>query len=126
MTSPPPPPLLLTPFPPDANDLRIALEGDLDHTTCALLSALVDRQLAAHPGLRNLRLDCTRLLVCDSMGLSALLMVRRRTSAAGVRLYLDGRQAALERLLIRTGTLEHLTGPPATDIHRSRLGSEGR
>ncbi|MFG3442626.1 STAS domain-containing protein [Nonomuraea sp. NPDC047897] len=64
-------------------------------------------------GLRELRLDCAGLGLCDSSGLAALLVIRRRASEAGVRLRLDHRGAALDRLLDLTGTLEHLTGEPA-------------
>ncbi|GGZ82005.1 STAS domain-containing protein [Streptomyces subrutilus] len=114
-----PPPLILTPVAPDAHTVRIALSGDLDHETCDLLLSLVEGQLTDRPDMVHLHLDCAGLLACDSMGLAALLMVRRRASGAGVRLYLDHRTLPLDRLLMLTGTLEHLTGPPAAVRERS-------
>ncbi|MFG2622778.1 STAS domain-containing protein [Streptomyces sp. NPDC048507] len=126
-TTPPPVPLTLTPAAPDAADGRgvtLALEGDLDHETYHLLLEAVERELGARPDARHLRLDCAGLLMCDSMGLSALLMVRRRTNAAGVALHLDGRRPPLERLLTLTGTLEHLTGAPVRTVRDDRLGRE--
>ena len=66
--------------------------------------------LTDRPGLRELRIDCAGIGYCDSYGLSSLLMIRRRTRAAGVELHLDNRVGALERLLRVTNTLEHLTG----------------
>ncbi|MFF2808321.1 STAS domain-containing protein [Streptomyces sp. NPDC058000] len=67
----------------------------------------------AHAGRRALHVDCGGLVLCDSMGLSALLMVHRRTSTLGVRLHLEERPPALDRPLTVTGTPEHLTAPPA-------------
>ncbi|MER5811825.1 STAS domain-containing protein [Streptomyces sp. NPDC002033] len=126
-TNPAPVSLTLTPAAPDAaadRSVTLALEGDLDHETYHLLLEAVDRELGTRPDVRILRLDCTGLLVCDSMGLSALLMVRRRTHAAGVALHLDGRQPPLERVLALTGTLEHLTGAPVRTVRDDRLGRE--
>ncbi|MFD8642711.1 STAS domain-containing protein [Streptomyces zaomyceticus] len=77
--------------------------------------ALLDSAL----GLSDLRLDCARTTLCDSMGLSALLALRRDTEAVGVRLHLDRRPPFLDRMLLLTGTYEHLTGMPET------AGSDG-
>ncbi|MGE6732696.1 STAS domain-containing protein, partial [Streptomyces sp. NPDC059900] len=54
-----------------------------------------------------------------SMGLSILLMIHRRTTAAGVRLHLDDRPAKLNRLLTLTGTLDHFTAPAASGAEPS-------
>ncbi|MEV6565689.1 STAS domain-containing protein [Streptomyces kronopolitis] len=94
------------------DDMRIEIHGDLDHTSADLVVEEVTSQLAGRPALTDLRLDCADLGTVDSMGLSALLMIGRRTTAAGVRLHLDDRPATLDRILNLTGTLEYLTAPP--------------
>ncbi|MEV0387069.1 STAS domain-containing protein [Nonomuraea sp. NPDC050643] len=107
-------PLTLILVTPEPHVLRIGVHGDLDHATAG---ELMDAASAALDGdLRDLRLDCAGLGVCDSSGLSVLLMIRRRTSAAGIRLHLDRRPPSLDRLLDVSGTFEHLTGgPPRTE-----------
>lgn len=111
MTTPPPDHLRLTRV--DTGDrVRIELDGDLDFYTADLLVSETTAQLEARPALRSLHLHCGGLGVVDSMGLSALLMISRRTTAAGVRLHLEDRPANLDRLLHITGTLDHLTAPP--------------
>ncbi|WP_424217217.1 STAS domain-containing protein (plasmid) [Streptomyces sp. BI20] len=112
MSTPPPPEdrpgLRLTTT--DAEDgVRVALSGDLDRDTADELLREVDLRLTDGSGAPVLRLDCAELGAIDSMGLSALLMVRRRTEAAGVGLRLEDRPAHLDRVLSLTGTLEHLT-----------------
>ncbi|MFE0581450.1 STAS domain-containing protein [Streptomyces sp. NPDC058874] len=112
MTSLPPAPLGLT-YSSSHEAVRVELSGDLDHLHADRLVEAVDRLLAAHPGLRDLRLDCAGLSAVDSSGLAALLMVRRRTDQAGAGLHIDGRTVQLNRILEITGTLEHLTAPSA-------------
>lgn len=102
--------------------VRIELQGDLDHSTADSLLAAVTTALADRPRLDDLHLHCAGLGTVDSMGLSVLLMIRRRTGHAGVRLHLDDRPAALDRLLTVTGSLEHLTAP-ATGAADPSLGT---
>ncbi|MFG2342353.1 STAS domain-containing protein [Streptomyces yangpuensis] len=120
MTSLPSTPLGLT-YSSSHEAVRVELTGDLDHLHADLLVEAVDRLLAAHPGIRDLRLDCTGLSSVDSSGLSALLMVRRHTDKAGAGLHLDGRTVQLNRILEITGTLDHLTapGPGAQALRRT-------
>lgn len=113
MTTIPPAGLLLTVSPTDEHTVCVVIEGDLDYESSQRLLDETLRQLSRHTGIRQLRLDCSRLGTCDSMGLATLLAVHRATGAAGTRLHLDGRPASLERILRLTGTLEHLTAPPA-------------
>ncbi|WP_181768138.1 STAS domain-containing protein [Streptomyces albidus (ex Kaewkla and Franco 2022)] len=89
----------------------VRVGGDLDHDSAEILVGTVTAALADHPAAEEIRLDLGGLDACDAMGLSALLMVRRCTSSAGVRLHLDGRSPELERLLRKTGTFQHLTAP---------------
>lgn len=122
MTTMPPVHLRLTTI--DTEDtVRIELHGDLDYDNADLLLAAVTTQLGEHPRLHDLHLHCAGLGSVDTMGLSALLMIRRLTSAAGVRLHLDDRSPQLERLLNVTGSLDYLTARPA-DAEDSLGGTE--
>ncbi|MFD5517243.1 STAS domain-containing protein [Streptomyces sp. NPDC127066] len=89
--------------------VRIEITGDLDYDTAELLLDEVTAQLGARPRSKDLHLHCAGIGTIDSMGLSILLMIGRRTAAAGVRLHLDDRPATLDRLLEITGTLDHFT-----------------
>ncbi|WP_328491827.1 STAS domain-containing protein [Streptomyces sp. NBC_00414] len=121
MTTLPPAHLRLTTV--DTEDtVRIELHGDLDYDTADSLLAAVTVTLTAHPRLGDLHLHCAELGTVDSMGLSILLMIRRRTDQAGVRLHLDDRPVTLERLLTITGSLDYLTTSP-TDTANSPLGT---
>ncbi|MFE6709857.1 STAS domain-containing protein [Streptomyces sp. NPDC057695] len=91
------------------DSIRIEIHGDLDHVSAGLLVEEATAQLAARPSLADLHLHCANLGVIDSMGLSALLMIHRRTTAAGVRLHMEDRPATLDRILHVTGTFDYLT-----------------
>ena len=99
---------------PSRHSARISLTGDLVNINADLVLRSVDEGLAAHPALRELHIDCTALEVCDSRGLSALLMLRRRTESRNVTLRITNRPRILDRLLERTGTAEYLTGESRT------------
>jgi anti-anti-sigma factor len=92
---------------------RIA--GDLDRGTHDDFLEILDPYLGDPFGApsepEELHMDFRELSGIDSMGLSALLMIRRRTDTADIRLSLDNRPDHLERLLNTTGTLAHLTAP---------------
>jgi anti-anti-sigma factor len=115
MTTLQPPPFSVT-VDVDATEAVVRIAGDLDHETCDELMTAVGSVLGTSPSVpaqpASLRLDFTELHGIDSMGLAALLMIRRRTDAAGSRLRLDALPAVLERLLDVTGTRGHLTAPP--------------
>lgn len=89
--------------------VRIELTGDLDYQTVDLLLGEVTAQLETRPGLKDLHLHFAEVGTVDSMGLSILLMIHRRTIAAGIRLHLDDRPPNLNRMLDITGTLDYLT-----------------
>ncbi|WP_327302800.1 STAS domain-containing protein [Streptomyces sp. NBC_01298] len=96
-----------------AGAVRIELHGDFDHQDADRLLDAVSAVLAGPRTLRDLYVDCTDMAGVDSSGLAVLLMIRRRADAAGVRLHLEGRPPALERILHVTGTLDYLTNPHA-------------
>ncbi|WP_069174514.1 STAS domain-containing protein [Streptomyces griseus] len=93
--------------------VRLRLAGDLDYDTSERLVERAVGCLAADPGPRELLLDCSRLRLCDSMGISALLMVHRATSSRGVGLRLESPPDFLRRILEITGIRE-LFGSDAT------------
>ena len=100
---------------PTTRSVTVHLAGDLDFRTSEPFLATVRRVLDDHPDLQRLRLDFAGRSFCDSAGLSALLLVHRRTSAAGVDLRLDHRPPQLDRVLDVTGVLDHLTTPSRSD-----------
>ncbi|MFF5785640.1 STAS domain-containing protein [Streptomyces sp. NPDC012693] len=94
----------------DAEDrVRIELHGDLDFDNADLLLSEVTALVSGRPHLNDLHLHFGGVGMVDSMGLSVLLMIGRRTAAAGVRLHLEDRPTALDRLLHRTGTSVYFT-----------------
>ncbi|MFF9150080.1 STAS domain-containing protein [Streptomyces sp. NPDC055051] len=97
--------------------LRMTLTGELAWDSAEELLDAARPHLVpgrSHPGPdaapTDLHVDCSGLTLCDSMGLSALLTLHRLAAAAGARLHLDDRPPLLDRLLLLTGTYEHLTG----------------
>ncbi|PWI12941.1 anti-sigma factor antagonist [Streptomyces sp. Act143] len=94
--------------------VRIEITGDIDYDTADLLLEKATAQLSGRPGLKDLHLHCAGIGIVDSMGLSILLMIGRRATAAQVRLHLDDRPAQLDRLLNITGTLDYFTATPPT------------
>lgn len=87
------------------------VSGELDYDTSDDLLRAVVEQLTEPCGFRDVRLDFRDLRYIDSTGLSALLMIHRRTSSAGALLHLDHRPDFLERMLTMTDVLDHLTAP---------------
>ncbi|MER6440076.1 MULTISPECIES: STAS domain-containing protein [unclassified Streptomyces] len=82
---------------------HLHLVGELDYETSDELLQHTDRCLAGQPDLTDLHLDCTELRFCDSMGLSTLLTIHRKTTARHIRLHLDNPPPFLERILNTTG-----------------------
>jgi anti-anti-sigma factor len=110
---------------PSADVGLVALTGDLVHLNAnELLDAVTDR-LAAHPALRELHVDCSGLELCDSRGLSILLMLRRHTDAHGLGLRIVHRPDTLNRMLDITGTATYLTGTDGQARQRDRNEPSG-
>lgn len=90
--------------------------GELDYDTSDdLVSAVTERLTGADGPPSAVRLDFRDLTWIDSSGLSALLMIHRRTRALGADFHLDNRPAVLERMLRMTNVLDHLLGRDHTD-----------
>jgi anti-anti-sigma factor len=98
----------------DAGEAHIRIAGDLDWDTADQLTRAATACLGTAPVPPGLLLDCARLTLCDSLGLSSLLMIHRQAGEVGVRLYLVNRPAALQRLLQITGT-DHIFMDAAED-----------
>ncbi|MFF9687222.1 STAS domain-containing protein [Streptomyces sp. NPDC014623] len=105
MTERPRPPLTLA-VEAGPGAVRLRLTGDLDYDTNEQLVERAQACLAADPGLRDLFLDCSGLRLCDSMGVSGLLLIHRGTTSRGVVLHLEHPPAFLRRILDITGTLQ--------------------
>ncbi|MGW4676715.1 STAS domain-containing protein [Streptomyces sp. NPDC004324] len=116
MTPSHPTPLTLT-VEAGAGTVLVHVAGDLDFESSDELLKTVEQWLGERRDTggepADLRIEFSALDTIDTTGLSILLMIRRMTDLRGVRLHLDGRPPALERLLDVTGTLHHLTAPCA-------------
>ncbi|GGX83930.1 STAS domain-containing protein [Streptomyces minutiscleroticus] len=93
--------------------MELAIRGDLDYDTGDEFLTAVNGALDTHaerygPSLRHLHVDCAELTAIDSIGLSALLALRRRTHPAGVTLHFHRRPVHFVRMLEVTGTADHL------------------
>ncbi|MFB4423692.1 STAS domain-containing protein [Streptomyces sp. QL37] len=84
--------------------VRLRLAGDLDYDTSDLLVERAQECLADGPGPRDLFLDCSGLRLCDSTGVSSLLLIHRGTTSRGVALHLENPPDFLRRMLDITGT----------------------
>ncbi|MET8277754.1 STAS domain-containing protein [Micromonospora sp. NPDC005174] len=92
---------------PDADHVRLRLTGELDYETAPeLVAAAADLR-----GGQQVTIDLSRVGLCDSSGLSALLIVRR--VAGSIRLTGVSRQ--VQQLLDRTGLTELLSVQTAVD-----------
>lgn len=110
--------------------VTLHVSGSLEYgVTDRLVSGVTDQLDAPRAHGRTvgrLDLDLAELEFVDSMGLAALLMIRRLTDARAVTLGLLHRPVCLERLLQLTGTLGHLTAaaPPSAAATEAETGDE--
>ncbi|WP_208026433.1 STAS domain-containing protein [Streptomyces sp. Tu 3180] len=98
------------------------MAGELDDVSGAELIDTVVARLTGEAPPREVRLDFRDLVRIDPLGLSALLMIHRHTSAARVALRLDNRPVVLDRILHQTNVLEHLTAAFTADGAREDPG----
>ncbi|KUN89108.1 hypothetical protein AQJ66_06375 [Streptomyces bungoensis] len=105
--------------------MTVRVRGDLDYDTSDDALDAVLEQLSAGRAPRDVRLDFGELTWIDSTGLSTLLMIHRRTSTLGATLHLDNRPAVLERMLLMTNVLDHLTAPAADERAGAELEEDG-
>ncbi|MFE3739022.1 STAS domain-containing protein [Streptomyces sp. NPDC059134] len=110
MTATPPDPLAVVVTTPAADTVVVRLDGEMDYETSYEVIDTVRQLLRSHRGVARLELHCGGLTMCDSMGLSALLVIRRLAESDGVRLVLTERRPSLERVLRLTGTRGRLDG----------------
>ncbi|MEU6405800.1 STAS domain-containing protein [Streptomyces sp. NPDC046985] len=96
---------------PEPAKLTVRVAGELDYDTGDDLVRVVVEHLGGQERVRDVHLDFRDLTWIDSAGLSALLMIHRRSGGAGATLHLDNRPEVLDRLLHVTKVLDHLTAP---------------
>ncbi|MFC5668357.1 STAS domain-containing protein [Kitasatospora misakiensis] len=82
----------------------VALDGELDLDSVAVLREALDRALAT-PGTVVV-IDCGDLAFCDSTGLSELLAAAVRAHAAGSRIELARPRPLVRRVLELTGATD--------------------
>ncbi|WP_242644519.1 STAS domain-containing protein [Streptomyces laculatispora] len=104
---------------PGTAHLHIA--GALDYDTSDELAQRADQCLTSHADLRELHLDCAELTLCDSMGISTFLAIRRKTTARDIRLHLDNAPPFLERVLTTTGVRTLFTQAHDSQRHEEPL-----
>ncbi|MGQ5265032.1 STAS domain-containing protein [Micromonospora sp. ZYX-F-536] len=100
----------------DAGRVRLRLTGDLDYDTAPeLIAAAAELHGDGH---QQVMIDLTGVTLCDSSGLSALLVVHR--AAGAIRLI--GVNVQLQQMLDRTGLSELLSAESASDDDVRAIG----
>ncbi|NES30132.1 STAS domain-containing protein [Micromonospora terminaliae] len=99
----------------DAGRARLRLTGELDFDTAPELVAVAAE--LRRDGCQELLLDFAGVALCDSSGLSALVVIHR-AGAGPVRLDAVGPQ--VRQLLDRTGLAELLAVPPPGETGATR------
>lgn len=99
----------------DGGHLTLALVGELDASTVAVLERSTGRQLTA--ALSAMTLDLSELTFIDSTGLAAIVLVSRLCERDGLTLDMVPGPVAVQRLFEITGLLDVLpfhSARPAT------------
>ncbi|MGY0005393.1 STAS domain-containing protein [Micromonospora sp. I033] len=99
----------------DGGRVRLRLTGELDFDTAPEL--VVAAAELRRDGYQELLLDFAGVALCDSSGLSALVVIHR-AGAGAVRLH--GVSPQLRQLLDRTGLAELLAVPPPAQPGETR------
>ncbi|KXK61978.1 anti-anti-sigma factor [Micromonospora rosaria] len=92
--------------PRDGGGVRLRLGGELDMSTAPALTTVLDQ--LADAGERQLLLDLSDLLFCDSTGIAAFVRGDNRAAADGGWLRVTGATGRVERVLRVTGLWEVL------------------
>jgi anti-sigma B factor antagonist len=91
----------------------VAARGQVDLATAPeLAKALAE---ARGDGVTEIVVDLTAVDFLDSTGVRVLVQAARQAAQAGVRLYLQGAQGWVARVLEITGVAEYLPPPPEPD-----------
>ncbi|AXO38186.1 STAS domain-containing protein [Micromonospora chalcea] len=91
----------------DAGAARVRLAGELDFDTAPELVEAVAQ--LRRDGYQEVELDFAGVVLCDSSGLSALVVIHRSGTGA---VHLRNTNAQIRHLLDRTGLAELLAAPP--------------
>ncbi|MFF0277126.1 STAS domain-containing protein [Streptomyces sp. NPDC004330] len=98
----------------DASGARVlVVSGDLDYHSASVLSGAFEEQGFA-PGTRYV-LDLTRLMYCDSTGITVMLSAYQRARAAGCGIELAGVNDDLSRVFRIMGLDQVFTLVPTLD-----------
>ncbi|SCF24000.1 STAS domain-containing protein [Micromonospora mirobrigensis] len=107
----PPQPLIIEVSPLDAGRARLRLIGELDFDTAPdLVAAAADTRRDGH---HELEIDLSDVGLCDSSGLSALVVVHRAGTGP---IRLTGANTQVQGLLDRTGLGELLAAAPPSAL----------
>ncbi|MEV2246649.1 STAS domain-containing protein [Streptomyces sp. NPDC049970] len=105
--------LVLTMDESPAGSVVLRLAGTLDHLTADRLRRAVEEAI---PRAREpLVLEMSRLVFCDSVGISEIVFAHREALAAGTSLHLVGVGRELTHLFELTGVDQVLTLPQGAD-----------
>jgi anti-anti-sigma factor len=91
----------------EGGTIRLTLDGELDLSTHADLSAALDKAVMT---AQAIEVDCARLRFCDSTGVQTFLYAHRRAQASGVAMRLMGVRGLVLRVLTICGAMAILTG----------------
>jgi stage II sporulation protein AA (anti-sigma F factor antagonist) len=90
----------------DGGTIRLALEGELDLSTHADLSAALEKAVMT---AQTIEVDCAGLKFCDSTGVQTFLFAHRRARAGGAAMRLVGVRGLVLRVLTICGAMTILT-----------------
>lgn len=94
-----------------AGRVTVAPNGQLDLATAPELAAALGE--ARRDGITEIVVDLTRVDFLDSAGIRVLVQASRDTAEAGAKLYIDGAEGWVARVLEITGVAEFLPPPPS-------------
>jgi SulP family sulfate permease len=90
--------------------LTVRVDESLLFTNSRWLEDMVNREVAARPGLTDVVLMCPAVNRIDATALESMELILARLQAAGIRLHLSEVKGPVMDRLARTDLLEHLTG----------------
>jgi anti-anti-sigma factor len=92
----------------ESDTVRLVLRGELDLATRPILIRALDAATTT-PGVRECRVDLSRLTFLDCAGLSALLHGRARADAADLGYTVHDATGLARQVLETTGVMRHLS-----------------
>lgn len=90
--------------------VSLRVDGSLFFANASYLEDRISAEMANHPGMRHLILQCTAVNDIDASALESLRTIQQRLSDAGVLLHLSEIKGPVMDRLKRSDFLEHLSG----------------